>query len=72
MKQTIWIQSSLGEAIRHLRKQQDMSQEELSLRANVSRNTISNIERGADTSMTTLQNILECLGYQININLTEK
>lgn len=72
MKPTIWIKSSVGGAIRSLRKQVGLSQAELAMRANISRNTLSAIEGGSDTTIKTLISVLEVLGYTIDFHLEDK
>jgi len=59
----------LGETIRKLRKEKEITQEKLSLMANISRATLSKLENGniAQVSIVTLNDILNQLGYELDI-----
>ena len=51
------IQKRYGERLRQLRKQKDLSQEQLAAKANLHRTYVSDIERGARN--VSLQNIVK-------------
>jgi HTH-type transcriptional regulator/antitoxin HipB len=63
------ILSDLGKIIKKLRKEKNLSQEELAKKANISRATLSKLENGNLTkiSVVTLDKILGILGYTIDI-----
>ena len=52
----------LGEAIRGERERQSMTQRELSEKAGIGESTLSKIENGRGTSMTSLSRIFRALG----------
>lgn len=58
----------IGESIRSLRKEHNLSQHELAEIAGISRMTLSKLENGKTSSVTinTLIRILERLGYEID------
>ena len=60
----------LGSSVRKLRKEKHITQEKLAKMANISRATLSKLENGqiAQVSIVTLNNILNNLGYEIDIN----
>jgi len=55
-------ESHLGEQIRRARLQENWSQTELSQRANVSRGSVSSIELGEGSSLSTFIRIVRALG----------
>jgi transcriptional regulator with XRE-family HTH domain len=59
----------LGKTIKTLRKEKKLTQEELAKKANISRVTLSKLENGyiASISIVTLNDILNHLGYQLDI-----
>jgi transcriptional regulator with XRE-family HTH domain len=59
----------LGKTIKTLRKEKNLTQEELAKKANISRVTLSKLENGyiASISIVTLNDILNHLGYQLDI-----
>ena len=59
----------LGTKIKQLRKEKNISQEELAKKAEISRATLSKLESGYLTkiSVATLDKILSILGYTIEI-----
>jgi len=59
----------LGETIKKLRKEKNMTQESLAKKANISRATLSKLENGyiANVSIVTLNDILNHLGYELDI-----
>ncbi|WP_024787501.1 MULTISPECIES: helix-turn-helix domain-containing protein [unclassified Lebetimonas] len=63
------ILSDLGKIIKKLRKEKNLSQEELAKKANISRATLSKLENGNLTkiSVATFDKILGILGYTIDI-----
>lgn len=62
------IEKQLGMRIRYLRKQKNLSIEDLSLEANINKNYLSDLERG--TRNPTLK-ILAKLAYSLDISLEE-
>lgn len=59
-----------GALIRELRREQRISQRELSRIADVPRSTLRRIERGVtEGSMKTVERIAEALGYEIDLIL---
>ena len=60
----------LGESIKKLRKEKNLTQEELATQVGISRVTLSKLENGyiASISIVTLNDILNHLGYQLDIN----
>ena len=64
------ILSELGDKIKTLRKQKNISQEQLAKMAGISRATLSKLENGYFTkiSVATLDRILSILGYSIDIS----
>ena len=63
------ILSEIGNKIKSLRKEKKVSQETLSKRVGISRNTLSKLENGyiANISIVTLDRVLNVLGYQLDI-----
>ena len=63
------ILSELGNRVKTLRKERNISQENLAKTVGISRNTLSKLENGyiANISIVTLEKILNALGYQIDI-----
>ena len=73
MKYTIIDHKALSDALKELRNQQDVSQDELSRFAGISRQTLSEIERSnVDVQISTLLKIIKLLGCQIIIESTGK
>jgi transcriptional regulator with XRE-family HTH domain len=58
----------IGTKIKELRKEKNITQEELAKRANISRVTLGKLERGyvGSISIKTLDIILDALGYEID------
>ena len=63
------ILSELGNRIRDLRKEKNISQESLAKIVGISRNTLSKLENGyiSNISIVTLDKVLNALGYQLDI-----
>jgi len=61
--------SNLGKKIRTIRKEKDMTQQELAKKVDISRTTLSKLENGyiSKISIATLENILSVLGYTLTI-----
>jgi len=59
----------LGNNIKKLRKEKNITQEELAKMANISRATLSKLENGniAQVSIVTLNDILNHIGYELDI-----
>jgi len=59
----------LGETVKRLRKEQNLTQEKLAQKANISRATLSKLENGhiAQISIVTLNDILNHLSYTLDI-----
>jgi transcriptional regulator with XRE-family HTH domain len=59
----------LGAKIKNLRKEKNISQEELAKKAGISRTTLSKIENGysSKVSIVTVEKILSILGYTLDI-----
>lgn len=59
----------LGNTIKNLRKERGLSQEKLSEEVEISRATLSKLENGkiANVSIVTLNDILNHLGYELDI-----
>ena len=59
----------LGETVKRLRKERNMTQEVLAKKAGISRATLSKLENGqiAQISVVTLNDILNHLGYELDI-----
>ncbi len=58
----------LGRAIRDARRQQNLSQTELGLRAGLTQVTVSRIERAPDrTTLDTLLKLLSALGLEMTV-----
>lgn len=55
----------IGAAVRHVRSKRYMSQESLAERCEVGKTTVSRIERGLDTNITTLGFIAEGLDIEL-------
>lgn len=55
------VAQELGARIRRARIDYPLSQEELAIRAGVTKRTIANIEHGADTTLSTLASVLRAL-----------
>ena len=62
------IEERFGMRIRELRKHQQISQEELAFRCNLSKNYVSDVERG--TRNITLR-VVEKFAKGLNVSLTE-
>jgi Predicted transcription factor, homolog of eukaryotic MBF1 len=62
------IEERFGMRIRELRKHQQISQEELAFRCNLSKNYVSDVERG--TRNITLK-VVEKFAKGLNVSLTE-
>ena len=60
---------NLGNNIKTLRKEKNITQEQLAKMANISRATLSKLENGniAQVSIVTLNDILNHLGYELDI-----
>ncbi len=61
--------SELGDRIKKLRKERNITQQELAKRSGISRTTLSRIENGyfAKISVVTLEKILSLLGMSLDI-----
>ena len=61
----------LGDNIKKLRKERNITQEQLATMANISRATLSKLENGniAQVSIVTLNDILNHLGYELDIKV---
>lgn len=64
----------LGENIKKLRKEKNITQEQLSSKANISRATLSKLENGHIAQVSrvfrgALSNILNILGYELDIKV---
>jgi len=59
----------LGETIRKIRKEKNITQETLASKSSLSRATLSKLENGniAQVSIVTLNDILNHLGYELDI-----
>ncbi len=59
----------LGSSIKKIRKEKNITQEELAKMVNISRATLSKLENGriAEVSIVTLNSILNHLGYELDI-----
>lgn len=59
----------LGETVKKLRKERNMTQEALAKKVGISRATLSKLENGqiAQISVVTLNDILNHLGYELDI-----
>ena len=59
----------LGNNIKKLRKEKNITQENLAKMANISRTTLSKLENGniAQVSIVTLNDILNHIGYELDI-----
>jgi len=62
----------LGSDIKRLRKEKELTQEQLSNMAEISRTTLSKLENGniAHVSIVTLNDILNHLGYELDIKIS--
>ena len=58
----IALQKMIGEFIKHNRLNQNKSQSEVAKTANISRSTLSLLERGENTSLSTLIQVMRVLG----------
>lgn len=65
---TVSIEERFGMRIRELRKRQKISQEELAFRCHLSKNYVSDVERG--TRNITLK-VVEKFAYGLNVSLAE-
>lgn len=63
------VAQELGARIRRARIDYPLSQEELASRAGVTKRTIANIERGADTTLSTLTSVLRALNMLSRMNM---
>lgn len=63
----------IGPKIKELRKLKNITQEELALKANISRVTLGKLERGevANVSIKVLDALLNCLNYEINFTSSQ-
>ena len=61
----------LGDTVKKLRKERGLTQEMLAKKANISRATLSKLENGniAQVSIVTLNNILNHLGYELDVKV---
>jgi len=61
----------LGDNIKKLRKERNITQEQLATMANISSATLSKLENGniAQVSIVTLNDILNHLGYELDIKV---
>jgi transcriptional regulator with XRE-family HTH domain len=67
-KQKAEFNLRIGQRVAQLRKQNGMTQEELSLRAGLQRSHIAKVERGVyDVTAFTIQLIAEALGMTVDI-----
>jgi transcriptional regulator with XRE-family HTH domain len=59
----------LGNTVKKLRKERNLTQEMLAKKANISRATLSKLENGniAQVSIVTLNDILNHLGYELDM-----
>jgi len=59
----------LGNTVKRLRKERGLTQEMLAQQANISRATLSKLENGhiAQISIVTLNDILNHLGYELDV-----
>jgi transcriptional regulator with XRE-family HTH domain len=63
---------ALGKAIRHVRKQQGVSQEKLALMAGIDRSYIGRVERGDNNvAIVTLQKIAQALHISLSVLMDE-
>jgi len=65
----VWyvVQVEIGEKLKQLRLQNELTQEDLGSRCDLSKGFISQVERGLTSpSIATLVDILECLGSNLN------
>lgn len=62
-----WLKTiqGFGDAVRTMREVQQLNQDELALKINSSRPTISRFERGADISLSTAFEAIAALGYDL-------
>lgn len=59
----------IGEAIKHARLEQDLTQEELGARMGVQRAQISKIENGRNLTLTTIARVFKALGVPAELSL---
>lgn len=62
------IKKKFGDTLRRIRKQKDISQEELAFRAKLHRTYVSDVERGSRN--ISIENV-EKIAKALNINVTE-
>ena len=62
----------LGSDIKRLRKEKELTQEQLSTMVKISRTTLSKLENGniAHISIVTLNDVLNHLGYELDIKVS--
>lgn len=58
-----WIAMAPGSALRRLRKELGMRQDQLSPLLGMRQSTVSKIERGRDTHLSTLRRLFQALGW---------
>ncbi len=63
--------SEIGTKVKSLRKEKNISQENLAKMVGISRNTLSKLENGyiANISIVTLDRVLNVLSYEIDIKV---
>jgi len=76
IKQNVWewcvVDIGIGEKLKQLRLRNNLTQEELASRCELSKGFISQVERGLTSpSIATLVDILECLGSSLNEFFTD-
>ncbi len=59
----------IGEAVREARRRQNLTQEELGARLGVKRTQVSRIEKGCNTSISTLSRVFRALGVGASLNV---
>lgn len=66
------ILSELGSKVKELRKESKITQEALSKKVGISRNTLSKLENGyiANISIVTLDKVLNALSYELDIKVS--
>ena len=61
-----------GKSVQTARLERGWSQDELAKKADVSRPTVSRVERGDDPSMRTMRKLADALGLSVEITGTDK